>query len=174
MHKLLLTCIAAAICTLAFAENFSQVADPLKLDTALPRISLEPKGIQAVEDEGFLAVDEAFQPQLHKSSRQLEVFWTIATDYFLYRHSIEIHQILENGEAIDITSAFDSSGSIRKSDPYFGQVQVFYNRASYSQPNTTLAAKTDIAALQIAYQGCADKGLCYPRQTRTLVLKSAP
>jgi len=178
MHKLLLVYIAALIGTLALAEDFSQAAHPLplkleKLDKGLTQISPGPTGIQTIEEEDFLAVDAAFQPQLQKSSDQVEVFWTIAADYFLYRHSIEIRQLLENGKAIDITDTFNSSASIRKSDPYFGQVQVFYNRASYSQTNTVQPLNPENLVIQVAYQGCADKGLCYPIQTKTLVLESA-
>lgn len=115
------------------------------------------------QDE-FLSVDAAFSPTISVRNEAVELRWGIANNYYLYQHSIKIYAVDDSGQQTDITAAFEASQALRKTDPYFGQVRVYYNQANYAS-----AKPSESGSLEVHYQGCADLGLCYPTQKRTLV-----
>ena len=112
----------------------------------------------------FLPVDQAFelQPLVWKDG-MLEVSWRIAKDYYLYR------------DRLKFTAAAPASAKLGKpvlpvslpyEDEHFGTTQVYRDKLVVQLPFTK-DAKGGIS-LKVVYQGCADAGLCYPPQTRTL------
>src|SRR5690606_14528010 len=57
----------------------------------------------------------------------------------------------------------------RHHDEFFGDVETYRGRLQATLPGTAGAGATTVA-LKIRYQGCADLGVCYPPQTRTLAV----
>jgi thiol:disulfide interchange protein DsbD len=53
-----------------------------------------------------------------------------------------------------------------KNDEYFGEVQVYYHEVSARVPVTRTGSGTGVFEATVTYQGCADRGLCYPPQTK--------
>ena len=106
----------------------------------------------------FLSPDQAFKLTINSSGDdKLLANFTIAQNYYLYRD--KIHFAVKSGNST-ITQVNLPPGEI-KNDPNFGEIQVFHrsfqaeiqlDRADTSQPLT----------LNVSYQGCSDKGLCYP------------
>ena len=47
--------------------------------------------------------------------------------------------------------------AIRINDIYFGNVDVFYNKVKQTVDRTE-----DLESLKVVYQGCNEKGCCYP------------
>jgi len=112
----------------------------------------------------FLPVDQAFevQPLVWKDG-VLEVSWRIAKNYYLYR------------DRLKFTAAAPASlklgkpalpASLPYEDEHFGTTQIYRDKLVVQLPFTK-DAKGAIS-LTVVYQGCADAGLCYPPQTRTL------
>ena len=113
----------------------------------------------------FLPVDQAFeiQPLEWREDGVLEVSWRIAKDYYLYR------------DRLKFTAAAPASlklgapvlpPSLAYEDEHFGQMQIYRDRLVVRVPfNKDAKGKVSVT---VAYQGCADAGLCYPPQTRTL------
>jgi thiol:disulfide interchange protein DsbD len=113
----------------------------------------------------FLPVDQAFelQPLVWKDDGTLEVSWRIARDYYLYRDQLKFSAAapasLKLGEPV-------LPPSLPYEDEHFGTTQIYRDRLAVQLPFTK-QAKGGVK-LTVVYQGCADAGLCYPPQTRTL------
>lgn len=128
-------------------------------------------------DPEFLPVDEAFVLDLIRGEQGIELVWTIAPHYYLYKHKFTIRS--QNDEQSPLKALTDVAAfgqGLRKTDDYFGRVEVYYHQALASITQGQLLSKNasgqtiEPAYLNVQYQGCADAGLCYPVQTRTLQL----
>jgi thiol:disulfide interchange protein DsbD len=109
----------------------------------------------------FLPVREAFQLSLVESTPQSIKLRFVATEgYYLYRHRFQFR-----ADPADVTlgSAQLPKGE-QKHDEYFGDVEVYHGVLDVELPRTDQRAFT----LVVTYQGCADKGLCYPPETERL------
>lgn len=117
------------------------------------------------QENPFLPVDEAFYLEAADvEDGQLLVRWIIADEYYLYRHRLDFKVI--GNDAVSLGDALIPNGK-RKHDDYFGEVEVYHKELVVKVPfsGTELPELLDIA---VDYQGCAEKGLCYPPQTRQL------
>lgn len=113
----------------------------------------------------FLPVDQAFeiQPLVWRDDGTLEVSWRIARDYYLYRDKLKFTPVAPASLKL---GAAQLPPSLPYQDEHFGQVQIYRDRLVVMLPFDKRAkGKVSVA---VAYQGCADAGLCYPPQTRTL------
>jgi thiol:disulfide interchange protein DsbD len=109
----------------------------------------------------FLPVREAFQLSLIESTPQSIKLRFVATEgYYLYRHRF---QFRADPADIALGTAQLPDGQ-KKHDEYFGDVEVYHGILDVELPRTDQRAFT----LAVTYQGCADKGLCYPPETERL------
>lgn len=111
----------------------------------------------------FLPVDQAFelQPLVRKADGTLEVSWRITKDYYLYRDRLKFTAAPPLTLAKPVLPP-----SVPYEDEHFGTMQVYRDKLVVQLP---VAAQAGGAVkLTVVYQGCADAGLCYPPQTRTL------
>lgn len=112
----------------------------------------------------FLPVDEAYQLTLvANSDKQLTLRWFIAPEYYLYRHALKA-QVFDLEGSID-TDIFIPDG-LAKTDEFFGDVEVYYDAL---EATVDLESTTELAQIQVTYQGCADAGLCYPPETKSFL-----
>jgi thiol:disulfide interchange protein DsbD len=109
----------------------------------------------------FLPVREAFQLSLVESTPQSIKLRFVATEgYYLYRHRFQFR-----AEPADVAlGAAQLPDGQKKHDEYFGDVEVYHGILDVELPRTDQRAFT----LAVTYQGCADKGLCYPPETERL------
>jgi thiol:disulfide interchange protein DsbD len=109
----------------------------------------------------FLPVREAFQLSLVESTPQSIKLRFVATEgYYLYRHRFQFH-----ADPADVAlGAAKLPDGQKKHDEYFGDVEVYHGILDVELPRTDQRAFT----LAVTYQGCADKGLCYPPETERL------
>ncbi|WP_053268123.1 protein-disulfide reductase DsbD [Pseudomonas chlororaphis] len=116
----------------------------------------------------FLPVREAFQLSLLQSTPQSIKLRFVATEgYYLYRHRFQFR-----AEPADIAlGAAQLPKGEQKHDEFFGDVEVYHGIVDVELPRTG----TDQRAftLAVTYQGCADKGLCYPPETERLQIDGA-
>jgi thiol:disulfide interchange protein DsbD len=109
----------------------------------------------------FLPVREAFQLSLIDSTPQSIKLRFVATEgYYLYRHRF---QFRADPAEIVVGPAQLPKGE-QKHDEYFGDVEVYHGILDVELPRSDQRAFT----LAVTYQGCADKGLCYPPETERL------
>ena len=108
-------------------------------------------GIFTSNNKTFLKVGEAFKISLDKKSNQfLTVNFKVAKGYYLYKDKIKIYY---NGEKLSEIK-FPEPKIIE--DEFFGVSKIY--ESSFS-----LKIKTNqkIESIEVWYQGCAKKGLCY-------------
>lgn len=113
----------------------------------------------------FLPVREAFKLSVVENTADKVTLRFVATDgYYLYRHRFQFRI-----EPSDVgNGAAQLPPGEKKHDEYFGDVEVYHGildvqlplKNAYNLPYT----------LYVTYQGCADKGLCYPPETKRLEL----
>lgn len=107
-----------------------------------------------LQEPGFLPVDEAFRLSVDDNGGKLTVYWQIAPGYYLYRHRLRI-------TGADVAEFPDGEP---KHDEIFGDVQVFFDSLTL-----TGTFPEDGGKILVEYQGCAEKGLCYPPQEREFI-----
>jgi len=124
----------------------------------------------AVDERDLLPVDEAFALSARATSRDgIDIEWKIADGYYLYRHRIGA-QVLEGGfEAQPLRLPPGTPYT----DEFFGDVETYRGRLAAVLPGQATGG-ADRVTLQVKYQGCADLGICYPPQTRTLQVVLPP
>ncbi|MDD1012929.1 protein-disulfide reductase DsbD [Pseudomonas rubra] len=111
----------------------------------------------------FLPVHEAFKLSLVQDEGQtLKLRFVAADGYYLYRHRFQFRS-----EPADIAlgSAQIPPGEA-KHDEFFGDVEVYHGILDIEIPRP--ANEPRAYTLLVGYQGCADKGLCYPPETARL------
>jgi len=115
----------------------------------------------------LLPPEEAFALSVERQAGNVFVFhWRVAEDYYLYRDRLEF-DLLDAGGAELVTDDTRFSASEAKDDPFFGEVQVYYDRASVRVPVAGEPAQD--ARVRVGYQGCNEPvGVCYPPETTTI------
>jgi thioredoxin:protein disulfide reductase len=111
----------------------------------------------------FLPVRQAFQLNLIDTSPESIKLQFVATEgYYLYRHRFAFRT-----EPADIgLGAAQLPDGKKKHDEYFGDVEVYHGIVDVNLPRK--AGDNRPFTLVVTYQGCADKGLCYPPETERL------
>ncbi|MHC8404418.1 protein-disulfide reductase DsbD [Pseudomonas sp. TMB3-21] len=109
----------------------------------------------------FLPVREAFQLSLVEATPQsIKLRFVAAEGYYLYRHRLQFRS-----DPADVTlGPAQLPKGEQKHDEYFGDVEVYHGILAVELPRSDPRAFT----LVVGYQGCADKGLCYPPETQRL------
>lgn len=125
-------------------------------------LSFQNGGLFSSSSNRFLPVDEAFQFSSSTERGVLKLHWKITEGYYLYKHRIQV-STAESGTTLG-ESRFSLPGT-PKDDPYFGQVEVFYEDVTLEVPINS--GGTQEVNVQVSYQGCAEAGLCYPPQTKS-------
>lgn len=119
-------------------------------------------------DDEFLDPDDAFKVEAKEvSPGMIEVRWTIADDYYLYRDKLKI--ALADNPDVALGAITIPQGKV-KHDEFFGDVQVFYNSVTAQVPVQHLTGKADEITLQVGHQGCAEAGICYPPAKKQLIV----
>ncbi|MDD5323291.1 MAG: protein-disulfide reductase DsbD [Methylococcales bacterium] len=122
----------------------------------------------ASEDE-LLPPEQAFRFfATVKDANTLHVNWEIAKDYYLYREKVQFE--LTNAAGVKIGN-YEIPRGTPKHDEAFGQVETFHNELGFDLPIIRANSSAQTIALQAGYQGCADRGVCYPPMTKTIDLE---
>ena len=125
--------------------------------------------IEAEED--YLAVEQAFQPVVKTSDGHVQMSFTIADGYYLYKKRLSVSSG-NNTPIVTGDLAFNKAAEI-KNDPNFGRVEIFHQAVSVDVPVYASRA-LDVGKewpVDVIYQGCSQEGLCYPPQTIKTQLK---
>ena len=107
--------------------------------------------------DSVLPADEVFIISFEESKNDLEINWKIEKGYYLYLNSIKVTKIKD---VIDYQII--ESELFEHEDEFFGKTKIIRNKFKISIENVGSDASND---MEIHYQGCSDKGFCYPMQT---------
>ena len=93
----------------------------------------------------------------------LHLRWTIAPGTYLYRDRIRA----EAGAGAELPVSTPPAQT--KDDPNFGPTEVYHDSVEAIVPGAALASLREV---RVTYQGCAERGICYPPVTKRLDLAS--
>jgi thiol:disulfide interchange protein DsbD len=110
-----------------------------------------------VSPDDLLPVEEAFALEASAEGDTLVLDWEIAEGYYLYRHAFAVDSaaggavlgepVIPTGEAMV--------------DEFFGETETYRDAVKIRVPIDSPPADGQLTA-RVAFQGCADLGVCYP------------
>jgi len=128
-----------------------------------------PKFKQDASEEPLLPAEQAFQFFTEvKDAKTLHVNWVIAQGYYLYREKIKLE--LVNAQGIQLGTFTIPHGN-PKQDEAFGTVEIFHEALDFDVPLNRLGESAETIILKAGFQGCADRGVCYPPMTKSVNLE---
>ena len=109
--------------------------------------------LEKITNNKVLSGDEAFIFSAHiQDDESIILTWTIKENCFLYKDKFKTYSDTDLVENQKIEGE-----AIRINDIYFGNVDVFYNKVKQ-----TIDKTEDLGSVKVVYQGCNEKGFCYP------------
>jgi thiol:disulfide interchange protein DsbD len=131
-----------------------------------------PPALLAFDDD-FLMPDEAFKPTVTADGNTITASWEIAEGYYLYKEKFRFESQTPEVTLGEPEFPLAEMHHGLKPNGEEGEVEVYFNEVTVNIPVTNGSATADIL---VRYQGCAEKGLCYPPQKKnySLELASAP
>jgi len=116
----------------------------------------------------FLSPEEAFKLTLKPSpDGGLEGRYTIAKDYYLYRDKLKFTITQPAGVTV---AGMDLPPADEKNDPTFGKMFVYHQSFNALAKLAGVPPGTRQLKLTATYQGCSEKGICYPPQDQEFTL----
>jgi thiol:disulfide interchange protein DsbD len=118
----------------------------------------------------FLPADQAFGLEVHATGPQsLIASFHITPGYYLYRDKISFS--VAQGKARVLRVELPKGEN--KEDPNFGLIEVYHNsfQAAIALKNPDPRKPL---LLNVSYQGCSDKGLCYPPIEKQISIELLP
>jgi thiol:disulfide interchange protein DsbD len=144
----------------------SAVTNPNPLESLVKR--LPSFNLNATQDE-LLPPDQAFKFfAVVIDSSTAHVNWEIAKGYYLYREKIQLKVINTTKNPLGL---FLIPHGTPKDDEAFGQVEIFHNELGFDVPLIHTNSSEQTIILQATFQGCADRGVCYPPMTKDIELQ---
>ena len=121
-------------------------------------------------DDDFLTAEQAFKFDASaQGSDRVRLAWQVARGYYLYKMRITVKTTSPQAQ---LGAVQFPAGEI-KNDEYFGKQEVFHHDFEAILPVARKSGGTLQLPLQVTYQGCAEKGLCYPPQHRDVTVTLA-
>ncbi len=119
-----------------------------------------PASLSASGQGELLPAEQAFQFfATVKDASTLQLNWSIAPGYYLYREKIQLQ--LSDADGVQLGN-YDIPRGTPMVDESFGKVEVFHQGLDITVPLQRNLSVTQVVTLKAAYQGCADRGVCYP------------
>ncbi len=137
----------------------------LTLGLAAVLIAAGP-GVSAQESalDPLLPLGKAFRLEISRPSpEKLRVHWTIADGYYLYRHRIRFEAAPQK-----LAHGFTLPPGIAKEDAFFGHTEIYRHQLVLELPLSGAADGPGAVSLRVLSQGCADIGICFPPEVRSV------
>ncbi len=126
-------------------------------------------GFSASPDD-LLKPDIAFKASVSQNTpNSIQATWDIADGYYMYRKRFSFES---DTDGITLGTPTFPKGKM-KDDPGFGKVEVYRNKMVVNIPIIRSNTAPTSFSLKTKSQGCADIGVCYPPQKKTLTLQLA-
>src|SRR6516162_3152806 len=118
--------------------------------------------------DDFLPPDQAFRfDALPEGTDRVRLNWEITDGYYPYRARIKVKTVSTSAQ---LGAPQFPPGQV-KTDEYFGKQEVYHHELVVVVPVARASAGELDLPLEVTYQGCADAGLCYPPQTKTVSVR---
>ncbi len=103
-----------------------------------------------------LPVDDAFRFGFYAETNGMKAFWQVMPGYYLYRDKFQFTRD-------DVEFAVTLPRGEKRLDEIFGEVEVLGGLVEVDLPGLS----GDLPII-VSYQGCAERGYCYPPQKKRL------
>jgi thiol:disulfide interchange protein DsbD len=162
------------VCYPPLVKEISIALPPLKVAAAETKTG----GVKSLKDlvgliepssnREFLPPDQAFAlttdvTDAHTVTARVR----IAQGYYLYRDKSSVK--LVRGDGVKLGKPDITHGQV-KDDPYLGKTEVLHDELGIRIPLEHKNTSATDVVLEINYQGCAEKGICYPPITKKISL----
>ncbi len=118
----------------------------------------------------FLPPEQAFEFSGELTGpNTLHLRWVIADGYYLYKDKIKVR----TDSALVQFGAPTLPKGDEKTDEFFGTQEVYHQQVEGDVSFSRASPEAGAVQAKVTYQGCAEKGYCYPPITQTLDLKLA-
>ena len=107
-----------------------------------------------LKDNEVLPASEAFKLETEVTEDKLLIKWIIVDEYYLYLDSIKV-----NANEMPIKHKLLESKIIDHEDIFFGKTKILKERLVISVKNSSFKD------IEVNYQGCSERGFCYPVQS---------
>ena len=144
-------------------------AQPLQQQSsaALARLKALAGNLIGTSEPEFLSPEAAFKLELQaRPDGTLEARYNIAPGYYLYRDKLKFRVIQPKGVTL---AGMDLPVADEKIDPAFGKMHIYHHTFTAVVKLAGLPQGGPIK-LNVEYQGCSEKGICYPPLERELSL----
>ena len=122
----------------------------------------------AANPDDLLKPDRAFKASISQNAPDsIQAIWDIADGYYMYRKRFSFES---DTAGVTLGAPVFPKGKM-KEDPGFGVVETYRNKMVVNIPITRSDATITDFLLKTKSQGCADIGVCYPPQKKTLKIK---
>ncbi len=126
-----------------------------------------------LEEDGILKPDQAYRPLVESpDGKTLKVHWEIADGTYLYEDKI---QVSIQGDGVSLGQYKLPPPKIKhdsiKPDGSVGDVAVFVHNLDLNIPLLRSNTASTEATVTLKYQGCAERGICYPPQKKQFKLQ---
>ncbi|HUW28824.1 MAG TPA: protein-disulfide reductase DsbD [Sulfuriferula sp.] len=116
----------------------------------------------------FLPPDQAFKLSLSAADSQtLKASFTPAPSYYLYKN--KIHFTVKSPAGVSVAKVTLPAGDIEQ-DPNFGRLEIYHHDFSGDITLSRPVGSADKVVVEASYQGCSEKGVCYPPISKTFTL----
>ncbi len=124
-------------------------------------------GATGGHDQQFLPVDDAFVFRaMMEDAYTLRATWVIADGYYMYKDKFAFST---NSDTAQLGVPRFPESQI-KTDEYFGESEVFYRQVDVLIPISRTGPQAGQFDLEVAFQGCAEDGICYPPTLRSVTV----
>ncbi|PPD04068.1 MAG: thiol:disulfide interchange protein [Methylobacter sp.] len=145
------------------------------LDIDLPQapandvISQLLSGKNSAGDQELLPAEQAFQfSATIKDGQTLNVDWQLAPGYYLYRDKIQLSLVNTDNTSL---GTYTIPRGTPSHDEEFGDVEIFHGGLNFELPLIRNKTGAQSITLLAHYQGCADRGVCYPPMSKQIKLE---
>ncbi|MBI5584449.1 MAG: protein-disulfide reductase DsbD [Deltaproteobacteria bacterium] len=119
----------------------------------------------------FLAPEKIFQPQVQAlDDRRLGITIRIEDGYYLYKDKISFKIFPPSVKP----GAFQLPAGQPKEDPVFGRSEIYRRAFRLTLPILRADPAVQTIELALSFQGCSDRGLCYPPPVRKITVALPP
>ena len=117
-------------------------------------------------EKELLSAEEAFVffAALSPDGKAIQLHWDIAEGYYLYREKIGLQLSTKD------TLIYDIPRGKPKFDEAFGDVELLYDVLEFDAAIQRIDGAEKTLTLTAKFQGCAERGVCYPPMQKTVSL----
>jgi thiol:disulfide interchange protein DsbD len=138
---------------------------------ASPLAALSDAGNSFLPDNSageILEPDQAFRfDAIVEDGNSILARWDITPGHYLYKDKFRF--TLKQADGVSLGQPMLPKGE-EKDDEFFGRIEVYHHPIEVRLPLKRENLNPTEVTLLVSYQGCAEVGICYPPQKKTLTL----